>query len=48
MTRTVIAGAIQAAGLAVLVVGIALLSIPAALIVAGLGIGAFGVAYERG
>lgn len=48
MTRTVIAAVIQAAGLVVLVVGVALVSIPASLVIAGLGIGAFGVAYEKG
>lgn len=48
MSRAVIALLIQVAGLAVLVTGLALVSIPAAVVVAGLGIGAFGVAYERG
>lgn len=48
MSRTALATAIQAVGLVVLVVGIVLVSVPAALVVAGLGIGAFGVAYERG
>lgn len=48
MTRTVIAAVIQAIGLAVLVAGVALVSVPAALALAGVGIGAFGVAYEKG
>lgn len=48
MRKPVIAALIQVLGLGVLVVGIALVSFPAALIVAGVGIGAFGVAYERG
>ena len=47
MTKAVIALAVQVVGLLVLTIGIALVSIPAALIVAGLGIGAFGIAYER-
>ena len=48
MSRTLIAALIQVAGLVLLIGGVALLSVPAALIVAGLGLGAFGVAYEKG
>jgi len=48
VTKAVIALAVQVVGLLVLTIGIALVSVPAALIVAGLGIGAFGIAYERG
>lgn len=45
--RDVIVLAVQVLGLALVVVGVALVSIPTALIVAGLGVGAFGVAAER-
>lgn len=48
MSKSLIALAIQCGGLIVTVIGVALLSVPAALVVAGVGIGAFGVAYERG
>lgn len=45
--RDVIVLAVQVLGLALVVIGIALFSVPAALVVAGLGVGAFGVAAER-
>lgn len=48
-TRTVVAASVQAAGLLLICAGVALaLSAAVALIVGGLGVVLFGVAYEKG